>query len=107
DQVREVDVEGGLSRFKKINPNTGINDNHKRLRRSSSRSPSHFTLPRSSRISFRFAPFKRSVRARWTSSRLDLQLNILRPCRTSRSSRSILVLLIDSPLEVRLFAVGV
>ena len=55
NQLLEVMVLRGPGSIKKIYPDSRINNDHTRDLRITFRLPSHFTLPRSCRISFRFS----------------------------------------------------
>src|SRR5204863_19556 len=74
-----------------VDPDRGVDDDHGRRRRSSARSPSHFTLPRSDSRSRRRPLFNSSISASSTSSRFDRHLNRRRPSRTRRSSSTMFV----------------
>lgn len=67
DQLAEMLLENSPMATQEIDPYGGVDDDHERDDRSSSRSPSHRTLPRRSRISLRFASRSNSRRARSTS----------------------------------------
>src|SRR5262245_52522926 len=64
EQFGQVPVERRTPSLEEVDPDGRVDDDHGRRRRSSARSPSHFTLPRIERRSRRRAPFKSSTSAR-------------------------------------------
>src|SRR5213593_3260796 len=91
-ELGEVSIEWRTSGLEEVYPYGGVYDDHGRRRRSSARSPSHFTWPRRESRSRRRALLSSSVSARWTRSRFDRHLNRRSPSRTRRSSSTMLVL---------------